>query len=88
MIGPPHKRPITTLSDACFEECLKLALIYLKNNASIRNQDLRQISGISYDQAIRFFNRAISEDRLVRQGSGSGTSYVLPQRKDKSIVRK
>ena len=78
----------TKLSDARFVECLKIALIYLETKPSIRNRDLRQIAGIGYDQAIHFFNRAVSEDRLIRQGEGSGTCYVLPPRQSKSSGHK
>jgi len=51
---------------------------YLKTNSGIRNRDIREVASIGYDQAIHFFNRAIAEKRLVREGSGSGTRYVLP----------
>jgi hypothetical protein len=70
------------LSDAQFEECMGMALRYLKTNTSIRNREIRAVASIGYDQAIYFFNRAISEKRLFREGSGSGTRYVLPGKKD------
>lgn len=72
------KNSPTRLSDSKFEECIGIAQDYLKSNASIRNRDIRAIASIGYDQAIHFFNRAIAEKRLVREGSGSGTRYVLP----------
>ena len=59
------------------------AIGYLKTNSSIRNRDIREVAGIGYDQAIHFFNRAIAEKRLTREGSGSGTRYVLPKGKGK-----
>ncbi len=68
----------TRLSDSQFEECMGVAQLYLKSNPSIRNRDIRAVASIGYDQAIHFFNRAIAEKRLVREGSGSGTCYVLP----------
>lgn len=68
----------TRLSDSQFEECMGIALLYLKSNPSIRNRDIRAVCSIGYDQAIHFFNRAIAEKRLVREGRGSGTYYVLP----------
>jgi hypothetical protein len=88
MNNPSHNDSSTALSDARFEECFKDALIYLETKPSIRNRDIRRISGIGYDQAIRFFNRAISEGRLIRQGSGSGTCYAPPPRQGKSNGRK
>ena len=69
------------LSDRHFEECMALAVSYLKTNSSIRNREIREVASIGYDQASHFFNRAIAEKRLVREGSGSGTHYVLPTRK-------
>jgi hypothetical protein len=66
------------LSDRHFEECMAVAVSYLKTNSSIRNRDIREVASIGYDQAIHFFNRAIIEKRLVREGSGSSTRYVLP----------
>ena len=73
--------PKTKLSDSQFEECLGIALLYLKSNPSIRNRDIRAIASIGYDQAIHFFNRAIAGKHLVREGRGSGTSYVLPSKR-------
>lgn len=74
----------TRLSDSQFEECVGIALHYLKSNPFIRNRDIRAIASIGYNQAIHFFNRAIAEKRLFREGSGSGTRYVLPKRKEKA----
>jgi hypothetical protein len=73
----------TRLTDSQFEECMGIALHYLKSNPFIRNRDIRAVASIGYDQAIHFFNRAIAEKRLTREGSGSGTRYVLPKGKEK-----
>jgi hypothetical protein len=70
----------TRLSDSQFEECMHVALQYLESHPFIRNRDIRAVGSIGYDQAIFFFNRAIAEKRLVREGSGSGTRYILPER--------
>jgi predicted HTH transcriptional regulator len=72
----------TMLSNSQFEECIKVALRFLHKNQRIRNRDIREVAGIGYDQAIRFFNRAIAENLLIRNGngSGSGTYYTLPQK--------
>ena len=76
MNSPSDKNSPTKLSDSHFEECMGVALNFLKANASIRNRDIRDVAAIGYDQAIHFFNRAIAEKRLIRKGSGSGTHYV------------
>ncbi len=67
-------------SEETFRRCIGAALVFLKTNPSIRNSKLREITGIEYDQAIIFFNRAIQEKILVRKGHASGTHYILPNR--------
>jgi predicted HTH transcriptional regulator len=66
----------STLSDEAYERCLQIAVEYVARNQTIRNRQLREVTGISYDQAIYFFNRAIGSNRLVRKGTGSSTYYV------------
>ena len=83
-----HESSRSRLSGSHYEECLAIARRYLKTHPSIRNRDIRQASGIGYDQAIHFFNRAILENQLVREGSGGSTCYVLPKRQAKSSVHK
>jgi hypothetical protein len=68
-----NKNSPTKLSDWQFERCLRIALRYLQANPRIRNRDIREAAGIGYDQAIYFFNRAIAERLLIREGIGSGT---------------
>ena len=70
----------TRLSEKTFTRCMDAALVFLKTNPSIRNSKLREITGVEYDQAITFFNRAILEKSLVRKGRSSGTHYILPDR--------
>lgn len=67
----------TKLTNEQFERCWKVANAFVSKNKTIRNQQLREIAGIGYDQAIGFFKRAVSEKRLLRKGVGSGTHYVL-----------
>ncbi len=74
MIDRAHPRRLT---DQQFETCWESTKAFLAENNKIRNQQLRKITGIGYDQAIAFFNRAIIEKRLLRQGISSGTHYVL-----------
>lgn len=73
----------TKLSEATFTRCMDAALVFLKTNPSIRNSKLREITGIEYDQAITFFNRAILEKTMLRKGHSSGTHYILPDRSKK-----
>lgn len=71
-----RKHP-TRLTDQQFETCWKTAKTFLATNSKIRNQQLRELTGIGYDQAIAFFNRAVTEKRLLRKGVSSGTHYLL-----------
>jgi hypothetical protein len=73
----------TRLSDKTYERCMAATIRFLDKNPSIRNRELREITGIDYDQAINFFNRAIFENRLIRKGQSSGTHYVRPKRSEK-----
>jgi hypothetical protein len=66
----------TILSNEDYKRCLQIALEYVEQHQSIRNRQLRVATGINYDQAIAFFNRAIKANHLIRQGKGSGTYYV------------
>ena len=71
--SPPKK---TTLSDDAYHRCRRLVVDFLGRNQEIRNRHLRELAGITYDQAIHFFNRAVQENCLMRKGKGSGTYYV------------
>jgi hypothetical protein len=67
----------TRLTNEQYSRCWKVAEAFLSENKTVRNQQLREIAGVGYDQAISFFKRAVTEKRLVRKGVGSGTHYVL-----------
>ncbi len=67
----------TTLSEEEYRQCMEATTLFLTENRSIRNRELRKLTDINYDQAIAFFNRAISEKTLRRQGQASGTHYIL-----------
>ncbi len=59
----------------------KLLLRYFKKNAFINNTKLRELTGLSYDQAIWFFGQMLSEGTLERIGKTSSTKYILPNAK-------
>jgi hypothetical protein len=69
----------TTLDDATYVRCLKSVKAWLKSASAIRNRELRELTGINYDQAIKFFARASKEGILERRGQSSSTHYVLSQ---------
>ena len=62
--------PKTKLSQAGYQRCRLVAERFLKINITIRNQQIRQETGIGYDQAIHFFSRAVADKRLAREGTG------------------
>ena len=67
----------TKLSNEQYVLCWDVTHAFVIKNGKIRNKQLREVAGIGYDQAIAFFKRAVNENRLVRQGTGSGTHYLL-----------
>jgi len=73
---PEIERP-TTLTSEQYAHCWQLAEAFLERHGSIRNKQIREISGIGYDQASGFFRRAITEKRLIRRGVSSAIHYVL-----------
>ena len=74
---PQQDQSQTRLSEQEFRACLSKTRQFLRDHESVRNETLRSISGISYDQAISFFNRAIQVGALERRGRAGGTHYVL-----------
>ena len=73
----PEREHPTRLTDEQFSQCWKVAESFLTKTGSIRNRQLREISGIGYDQAIGFFNRALNENRVERRGLAGATHYVI-----------
>jgi hypothetical protein len=72
--------PRTVLTEAQIRHVEQTVMDYLDKNFSISNSELRALVGIAYDQAIHFFNRMITEGKLLRTGRGVKTRYVLPKR--------
>ena len=68
----------TTLTEDEIQRTKMAVLKYLKDHPFINNTALRELTGLNYDQAIRFFGVMISEGVLRRTGKTSGTKYVLP----------
>lgn len=67
----------TSLTDGEYEDARRVTVSFLKNEERVTNTILRRLAGVNYDQAIRFFGRAIADGTLVRMGRASGTYYVL-----------
>jgi hypothetical protein len=69
----------TRLSGDEHKRCLLAARTFLKTHDCIRNRNLREITGISYDQAIAFFNQTIADKHLERVGLAGNTRYIKPK---------
>jgi predicted HTH transcriptional regulator len=72
--------PRTRLSEAEISRVWVIVREFLRKHPSVTNRTLRAISGISYDQAIQFFNRMVDQGKLIREGKSSGVKYTLPHK--------
>lgn len=70
----------TALSEEQYEAAMRKVVGYLRNEERITNRALRALTGLNYDQSIKFFNLAVARGLLVRQGRASGVHYVQPQK--------
>ena len=75
---PEGKTGRTLLSTAQYKAALPTALQYISRHGHVTNSVLRQLTSLNYDQVIKFFNRAVEEKVLIRQGRTGGTHYVRP----------
>jgi hypothetical protein len=72
-------RPRTRITEKEFAEIVVSVRKFLKKESSITNRTLRVLTGLNYDQAISFFNIAVTRGVLRRSGRGSATHYTLLQ---------
>lgn len=72
-----HKKTRTKLSEEEITKVKTLLLQYFTDNDYITNRELRDLSGISYDQAIYFFRQMINQNIVNRLGTKSNTHYIL-----------
>lgn len=66
----------TSLDQDTYERCMKVIVRHLANNERVTNKDVRRLTGINYDQAIKLFNTAVELGVLERRGKASGVHYV------------
>ena len=66
----------TLIADEEIAQVKKAVLKYLADHPFINNTLLRQLTGLNYDQAIRFFRLMVSEAVLRRTGKTRGTKYT------------
>jgi hypothetical protein len=70
----------TSLSDSAFRQAFAIVSKYFRKEATMTNSVLRSLTGLNYDQAIKFFNRAIADGLLERRGRASAVHYVPTQK--------
>ena len=73
------RRGRTGLDDDAYRSALVVVLDYLRTEERMTNAKLRVLTGLNYDQAIKFFKRATTSGKLERRGSASATHYILPE---------
>ena len=67
----------TGLTDQNYVTALKAICEHFVTRDRITNLQLRSVTNLNYDQAIKVFNRAISSSGLERRGKSGGTHYVV-----------
>jgi predicted HTH transcriptional regulator len=77
-------RITTILSKEEVTKLKTLLLQYFSDNDCITNRKLRELSGITYDQAIYFFGQMIKQNIVNRLGTTSSTHYTL----NESLLKK
>ncbi len=70
----------TVLTENEFTQVNETVFSYFSSHKSITNRKIRELTNISYDQAMNFFNRMVAQGHLKHVGTASGTKYVLLNR--------
>ena len=68
------------LEEKEFASIMSIVRGYLRENGSIKNSQLRELTRLNYDQVTWFFNTAVSRGLLIRRGRTGGTHYMRPAR--------
>jgi hypothetical protein len=69
----------TGLEEDAYKVALRQVREYLRREPYVKNASFRALTGLNYDQGIKFFNRALADGCLQRRGKASGTHYTLPE---------
>jgi hypothetical protein len=69
----------TSLSEEQYDASLAKVRTHLQREGRVTNRTLRSLTGLNYDQAIKFFNFAVERGVLIRRGRASGIHYVPSQ---------
>jgi hypothetical protein len=69
----------TILSKEEVNKLKTLLLQFFSDNDCITNRKLRELYGITYDQAIYFFGQMIKENIVNRLGTTSSIHYTLKE---------
>ena len=66
----------TLLTDKEYADAVAAVQDHLSAETSITKRQLRALTGLGYDQAIRAFNRMVDDGVVKRVGTGGGTRYI------------
>lgn len=66
-----------TLTEESLTKISDKVHLYLVSHGTISNRELRALTGITYDQAIYYFNCMVISGKMLRLGKSSGTRYQL-----------
>jgi hypothetical protein len=69
-------RGTCTLDEAKYKSAVEMLHSHFRIGTTITNRQLRTLTGITYDQAIRCLGRMCAEGILQRRGRGGGIHYV------------
>jgi len=75
----PGRRKLT---DEEFEGARAKVLAFLAAHDFIANREFRELTQLTYDQGVSFFNRMIANGNLVRVGKTTTIKYLLPGARD------
>lgn len=73
----------TKLTEEDLVHVQRIALDYLKAHGFVTNRILREIAGVTYDQAIYFYGQMLKRKVLKKIGTASATRYLVPTKKAK-----
>jgi predicted HTH transcriptional regulator len=71
----------TKLTEDDLTRVQRVVFAHLKTHESITNRVLREITSVTYDQAIFFFGQMLKRKALKKIGTSSATRYILRTKK-------
>jgi predicted HTH transcriptional regulator len=76
----------TKLAEEDLVHVQRIALDFLKKHEWVTNRNLREITSVTYDQAIYFYGQMLKRRVLKKIGTGSVTHYVVGTKKRAKVT--